>query len=169
MGREIVGNGILEVWNDPVFSDFGTMNVLPLIYNEKKQVCNILVFDSAKARDSVSRIVLESADDPSGGSTKGRGRIHPCFRFYDQDGDYVCEVRYGGAKANALQRGLWTHTKNGLKYFHSITDGWISYSHNHVLVKMFSHALISTSRGHTEALELLKRDIEDQKVQAKLN
>ena len=30
------------------------------------------------------------------------------------DHEYICEVRYGGASANALQRGLWTNTKNGL-------------------------------------------------------
>ncbi len=163
IGSEIIGTRLSEVWHDPVFSEFGTMNILPLIYNEKKQQCNILVFDSIKARDSVYRITLESADAAPSGANKGRGRKHPCFRFYDSNGDYICEVRYGGANANALQRGLWTHTKNGLKYFNSITNGWISYSHNHVLVKMFSHALISTSKGHTEALELLKSDIDDQK------
>ena len=28
----------------------------------------------------------------------------------EEDGRYICEVRYGGATANALQRGFWTHT-----------------------------------------------------------
>jgi len=93
----------------------------------------------------------------------GHGRKHPVFRFYDGDGDYVCEVRYGSATANALQRGLWTHTKNGLKYFESVTNGWISYSHNLILVRLFSHALVATSKGHEAALELLKQDIEAQK------
>jgi hypothetical protein len=74
-------------------------------------------------------------------------------------GDYVCEVRYGDAAANALQRGLWTHTKNGLKYFDSITGGWIDYSHNKVLVALFSHALVSSEAGHSSALEKIKEDI----------
>jgi hypothetical protein len=77
-------------------------------------------------------------------------------------------VRYGSGTANALQRGLWTHTKNGLKYFDSVTNGWIDYSHNHILVKLFSHALVSTSKGHEAALIKLKEDIEEQKRKSQL-
>ena len=139
-----------KILNDPVFSDFSNINVLPLIYDEKSQRCNILVFDYARARDATVRIAREEA---------GRGRKHPVYRFYDARGDYICEVRYGDAAANALQRGLWTHTKNGLKYFDSITKGWIDYSHNLVLVKLFSHALVSSVTGHTTALEKIKEDI----------
>ena len=40
-------------------------------------------------------------------------------------------------KQITLQRGLWTNTKNGLAYFDSVTNGWIDYSHNHVLVQLF--------------------------------
>jgi hypothetical protein len=80
----------------------------------------------------------------------------------------VCEVRYGSGTANALQRGLWTHTRNGLKYFDSLTGGWITYAHNHFLVKLFSHALIATSSGHEAAMEELKKDIETQKKMSTL-
>jgi hypothetical protein len=150
---------IAQIWADPAFAEFSTMNVLPLIYDEKKQRCNILVFNSEAAKAGVARVAYEEA---------GRGRTHPVFRFYDADGDYICEVRYGSGTANALQRGLWTHTKNGLKYFDSVTNGWIDYSHNHVLVKLLSHALLSTSKGHEAALMKLKEDIEEQKRQSKL-
>ena len=139
-----------KIFNDPAFEEFNHINVLPLIYNEKKQRCNILVFDYARARKQTVRIVKE---------VKGRGRKHPVYRFYDDDGDYVCEVRYGNAAANALQRGLWTNTKNGLKYFDSVTSGWIDYSHNKILVHLFSHALVSSSAGHESALEKIKEDI----------
>ena len=98
----------------------------------------------------------------------GRGRKHPVFRFYDAEGDYICEVRYGSGTANALQRGLWTNTKNGLKYFDSVTNGWINYAHNLILVKLFSHALLATSKGHEEALVKLKEDIEEQKRRSNL-
>ena len=50
-------------------------------------------------------------------------------------------------------------TQSGLKYFDSITNGWIDYSHNMVLVKLFSHALVSSSAGHESALEKIKEDI----------
>jgi hypothetical protein len=141
---------IQKVFDDPAFVEFRKINVLPLIYDEKRKRCNILVFDYEKAMSHTARIVREDA---------GRGRKHAVYRFYDANGDYVCEVRYGDAAANALQRGLWTHTKNGLKYFDSITNGWIDYSHNLILVKLFSHALVSSSAGHESALEKIKEDI----------
>ena len=150
-GQDIVGPGnVKDILNDPVFADFSNINVLPLIYDEKSQLCNILVFDYAYARTATARIAREEA---------GRGRKHPVYRFYDAVGDYICEVRYGDAAANALQRGLWTHTKNGLKFFDSITGGWINYSHNLVLVKLFSHALVSSEVSHATALDEIKKDI----------
>ena len=150
---------ISRLWADPVFAEFSSMNVLPLIYNEKKQRCNILVFDHETARSRIARIAFEE---------EGKGRKHPVYRFYDDEGAYVCEVRYGNATANALQRGLWTHTKNSFKYFDSITKGWIDYSHNLVLVKLFSHALVATGKGHEAALVKLKEDIEEQKRRSHL-
>ena len=149
--EEIAGRSkIRKVFDDPAFSAFRNINVLPLIYDEKRQRCNILVFDYSRAMSQTARIVREDA---------GRGRKHAVYRFYDDVGDYVCEVRYGDAAANALQRGLWTHTKNGLKYFDSVTNGWIDYSHNKILVKLFSHALVSSSAGHESALEKIMEDI----------
>ena len=145
-GRERID----AIFSDKAFAAFD-INVLPLIYDEKKQRCNILVFDYDAARKKTAKVVRAS---------EGSGRKHPVFRFYDAAGDYICEVRYGNATANALQRGLWTHTKNAIKHFDSITSGWVSYSHNLVLVKLFSHALVSTSVGHIAALAEVKKDIE---------
>lgn len=79
------------------------------------------------------------------------------------------EVRYGGAAANALQRGLWTHTKRALKYFDSVTSGWIDYSHNPTLVKLFSHALVATAKSHDAALLKIKEDIDEQKRASNLD
>jgi len=150
-GDGIVGRAaVATVLGEPAFAAFRKINILPLIYNEKKQQCNILVFDYNRAVRETVRI---SRVDP------GRARKHPVYRFYNSSDEYICEVRYGDATANALQRGLWTHTKNGLKYFDSITNGWIDYSHNLVLVQLFSHALISSEAGHAIALEEIKKDI----------
>ncbi len=132
------------------FADFASINILPLVYDENKKKCNILVFDYLRARNAVTRIVHEE---------EGKGRVHPVYRFYDGAGEYVCEVRYGGASANALQRGLWTNTKRGLKYFDSVTNGWITYEHNLVLVQLFSHALVASSAGHQAALDRIKEDL----------
>lgn len=141
---------IKHLFNHAAFSCFSDINVLPLIYDEKKQRCNILVFDAELAKNSTVAIKKES---------EGSGRKHPVYRFFDKDNRYICEVRYGGANANALQRGLWTNTKNALPYFNSVTNGWIDYSHNHILVHLFSHALISSSKGHEIALAEIKQDI----------
>jgi hypothetical protein len=141
---------IKRIFDDEAFADFNKTNVLPLIYDEKKHRCNIMVFDYQKAKLETNRIVLE-------GVTKGRK--HPVYRFYASDGSYICEVRYGNAQANALQRGFWTNTKNAIQYFDSVTDGWIDYTHNLVLVQLFSHALVSSKSGHEAALQIIKADI----------
>ena len=158
VGGEIVDEKrIRKLLDSRAFSDFGDINVLPLIYDERSKRCNILVFDYGLARKSIARIVREES---------GRGRKHPVYKFYDANDKYICEVRYGDAAANALQRGLWTHTKNGRKFFNSITGGWIDYSHNLLLVSLFSHALVSSETGHTAALEEIKKNILQMKQQA---
>ena len=149
---------ILKILSDPAFENFANVNVLPLIYDEKKQKCNIMVFDYERAKNEVAKIVLLS---------EGKGRQHPVYRFFDADGVFICEVRYGGKRANALQRGLWTHTRSAVRYFDSLTGGWLNYTPNPILVRLFSHALLSTSQGHEAALELLMKDIEAQKLAAK--
>ena len=151
-GSGITGQAkVKKILDEPAFSNFSNINVLPLIYDEKKKRCNILVFDYDKAR--MNTVCIEKAE-------KGKRRKHPVYCFYDDAGGYICEVRYGGPSANPLQRGLWTHAKRGLKYFDSLTSGWIDYSHNTILVNLFSHALISSSAGHSLALEKIKEDIE---------
>ena len=112
---------IEEIFASNEFSYFSEINVLPLIYDEKNQRCNILVFDSDIAMKSTSYIKKE---------TSGRGGKHPVYRFFDKDDRHICEVRYGGTSANALQRGLWTSTKNSLPFFMSVMNDWIDYSHN---------------------------------------
>lgn len=141
---------IASILANKIFSYFSDINVFPLIYDEKKERCNILIFNSDKAKKSISFIKKE---------TEGSGRKHPAYRFYDKEGGYIAEVRYGGATANALQRGLWTNTKNAIDYFDSATHGWINYSHNIVLVKLFAQALVSSANGHQAALEEIKKDI----------
>ncbi len=150
---------ILDIMSDPVFDNFSNINILPLIYDEKNQRCNIFVFDYDRAKTSIARIILLE---------EGSGRKHPAYRFLDAEGEYICEVRYGGATANALQRGFWTHTRNALKHFDSLTEGWIDYSTSPTLIKLFSHALLSTSSGHNAALAELLKDVDEQKQRSSL-
>ena len=157
-GTEIRGrSAVRRVLEDPAFMEFSETNVLPLIYDEKNQRCNIIVFDYENALTETFQIIRHDS---------GSGRRHPVYRFYDEEDDYICEVRYGDATANALQRGLWTHTRRGLKHFDSITGGWIDYSHNHTLVSLFSHALVSSETGHASALQIVQDDIEQIKFRS---
>jgi len=164
-GKDIVDKRQIEaIFQSAEFADFGAINVMPLIYDEKKQRCNIMIFDHKKAMSATKRIVYvgknKKYDSDQRKIVAGKGRAHPIFMFVSGNGAYICEVRYGGASANALQRGLWTHTKSALPYFDSITGGWINYSHNHTLVKLFSLALNSTEQGHKLANEILQKDID---------
>lgn len=151
---------IARIFASQEFSDFNNINVMPLIYNEKKKQCNIMIFDNEKAIKQTARILYVGKAESFGGKKTGKSRMHPIFMFLDDKNNYICEVRYGGASANALQRGLWTQTKNAVAYFDSITNGWIDYSHNHTLVKLFSLALNSTEESHKEANIILQKDID---------
>ena len=167
-GKDITDlNKIKNIFQSNEFEDFDEINVMPLIYDEKTQRCNIMIFDHKKVINKTRRIVYVDKSQKYNTVTRsvipGKGRKHPIFMFVDSNGNYICEVRYGGASANALQRGLWTHTKNALSYFESLTNGWIDYSHNLTLVKLFSLALNSSEEGHKLANEILLKDIENLK------
>ncbi len=164
-GKDIINKKqIQSVFKSDAFKDFLNVNVMPLIYNESVKQCNIMIFDHEKAMNETARIIHIGKGESFGGKSQGKGRKHPIYMFLDKNNNYICEVRYGGASANALQRGLWTHTRNALDFFDSITNGWIDYSHNHALVKLFSLALNATEKGHAEANELLQKDIDNLKL-----
>jgi hypothetical protein len=164
-GKDITDSQIIKsIFASTAFSEFANINVMPLIYNEKKKQCNIMIFDHEKALNQTSRIKYIGKGESFNNKSQGKSRMHPIFMFLDVNDNYICEVRYGGASANALQRGLWTHTKNATNYFDSITNGWIDYSHNHALVRLFSLALNSTEQGHNEANVILQKDIDRLKI-----
>lgn len=157
-------NKITEIFSSPAFHEFNNINIMPLIYDEENKRCNIMIFDYAKALKQISKIIYIDKGKNFQNKKTGKTRKHPIFIFLDEKNNYICEVRYGGASANALQRGLWTHTKNASDYFESITNGWIDYSHNLTLVKLFSLALNSTEEGHKKANIILQKDVDDLKI-----
>lgn len=168
-GREIsTETQIKEVFSSSAFTEFDDLNVMPLIYDEKNQKCNIMIFNKEKAKEETGKILLVNKKEKYCFDSKSiintTGRDHPIYLFIDKSDNYICEVRYGGTTANALQRGLWTHTKNALSYFDSITNGWISYKHNLTLVKLFSLALNSTEEGHKIVNTILQDDINKLKL-----
>jgi hypothetical protein len=145
---------IREILKSEEFGHLENINILPLIYDEENKKCNIMIFDWNKAKQEVEIIKLEKEIGH---------RKYPVFRFYNSKDEYICEIRYGGKDANALQRGFWTHTKHAEQYFESLTGGWINYSDNELLVKLFKYALISSQVGHEKAMDILKEDIENLK------
>lgn len=157
---------IEALFRSPEFREFGNINILPLIYREARKQCNIMIFDFDRAIAETKRIVYVDKNqrfDSEQGLVPSKGRKHPIFVFLDRNNSYICEVRYGGKAANALQRGLWTHTVQASNYFNSLT-GWIGYEHNKELVRLIRLALNATQAAHTGANTLLQEDIDSLKL-----
>ncbi len=70
---------IAKLWLDPVFAEFSNINVLPLIYDEKKQRCNILVFNYELAKKRIARIAFE--EEGQSQAARGHFRHHRQFRL----------------------------------------------------------------------------------------
>lgn len=151
-----------EIFNSRAFTDVMSINVMPLIYRETDKQCNIMIFDYDKVRKNTARIEYVSGNKNISG--QGHGRTHPIYAFYDRSNNYICEVRYGGATANALQRGFWTNTKRAANYFRSATNGWVDYEHNYEMVKLIRLALNSTADGQKRANAILQEDIDKLKM-----
>ena len=87
-----------------------------------------MIFDHNKAKNDTSRIVYVNKNQRFDFDTQsvisGMGRKHPIFVFVNSSGKYICEVRYGGASANALQRGLWDTYKKCFTLFR-FYDKWM--------------------------------------------
>jgi hypothetical protein len=147
---------IEQILNSEAFASQNNINVMPLIYEEKSNKCNITVFDFKVAKSKVAKIEKKTSDSEK---SKGKKRMHPIYVFLDGENNYIFEVRYGDKKANALQRGLWTNTKNAEKHFISLTGGWINYSHNLDLVKLIALALNSRQETHKQVNNILQDDI----------
>lgn len=165
LGSDITDKQVIDnVFSSAAFASLDTINVMPLIYREESMECNIMVFDFDKMRKETDRILYIDANQRYDADrqqvVEEKGRSHPIYMFLNSQGEYICEVRYGNASANALQRGFWTHTRHALSYFNSLTNGWITYKHNETLVKLFRLALNSTEQGHHRANEILQADIE---------
>ncbi|MDT3768197.1 hypothetical protein QS713_09005 [Gleimia hominis] len=154
-------NEIRSLLNRPDFLHLSDINVLPLIYRENNMQCAIMVFDITAIAELTS--VVERVKPGA------RGRKHPVWVFRDAAGDYICEVRYGGKAANALQRGLWTNTKTAAKHFRFITDGWIAYEHNLIITELFAKALNSTVESHKKALQSITGELQKLADQADIS
>lgn len=136
---------IREILGDKRFEDFGFVNVLPLIYNEKEMKFKVIVFDLQKAYASVKKIKFFSP------RKIGRKRTFPIYKFFDSKNNYIFEVRYGDAKANALQRGMWTHTENAAPFFKELLVG--GYKINEPLIALIAKILVSRRDTHEKILQ----------------
>lgn len=162
---------IQEIFKSTEFTPFSGINVMPLIYDEKKNKCNIMVFDADKAVKETAKIVFigENQKYSNGAVVEKSRRELPIYLFLDKNDNYICEIRYGDAKANALQRGIWTNTKKASNYFDSLTNGWIDYVQNQTLFKLLYLTLVASEDGHKNANIVLQRDIDEIKNQLNAN
>ncbi len=148
----ITEQGVMRrIFSETCFTRLRSTHVVPLIYDEKRHRCNILIFDIERALQSTHRIRLVER-------ARNR-RKYPIYLFEDEGGGYIAEARYGGVNANALQRGFWTHTQRAASYFKPLCENWVSYGDNEDLLKLLSKALVASAAGHREALCCIERDI----------
>ncbi|MHA1875465.1 MAG: hypothetical protein ACTSUC_03355 [Promethearchaeota archaeon] len=138
---------IKKILANPCFVNLSKVNVLPLIYNEKNKTFKIIIFDLGKAYATVRRI--KYFPPRKYGKNK---KTFPIYKFFDKNGQYIFEVRYGDAKANALQRGLWTHTENAKPFFKEILSG--PYEINEPLLDLISKILVASKEEHKKILKL---------------
>jgi hypothetical protein len=136
---------IKEILKNECFKDFSSVNILPLIYNEKEMKFKVIVFDLQKAYSSVRKIKFLPP------RKIGRKKTFPIYKFFDGKGNYVFEVRYGDAKANALQRGMWTHTENAAPFFKELLAG--GYKINEPLITLIAKILVSRKDTHEKILQ----------------
>jgi len=136
---------IKDILDNKCFTDFSFVNVLPLIYNEKEMRFKVIIFDLQKAYSSVKRIKFFPP------RKIGRKRTFPIYKFFDDKNSYIFEVRYGGAKANALQRGMWTHTENAESFFKELLVG--GYKINEPLITLIAKILVSRKDIHEKILK----------------
>jgi len=136
---------IKEILNNRCFKDFSAVNVLPLIYNEKEMKFKVIVFDLQKAYSSVKKIKFFPP------RKLGKKKTFPIYKFFNSKGEYVFEIRYGGAKANALQRGMWTHTENAEPFFKELLVG--GYKINEPLITLIAKILVSRKDTHEKILQ----------------
>ena len=157
--RKVVGDGeitslpeIKKILGNPCFADFSGVNVLPLIYTEKSMSFKVIVFELQQAYEAVRHIKFIEP------RKLGKKMTFPIYKFYDGKGEYIFEVRYGDVKANALQRGMWTHTENAQSHFKELLRG--SYELNEPLINLISKILVSRKEKHEEILKLFPKSKE---------
>lgn len=143
------GEAIREILSFNAFAEFDSVNVLPLIYDEKKQSFKIQVFDLAKAYSSVHSVKFLPP------RKLGTKMTFPIYKFYGEHGQYIFEVRYGGAGANALQRGMWTHTVNAAPFFRQLLSD--TYEVNETLIELLAKMLVASKATHQKLLSELPK------------
>jgi hypothetical protein len=140
---------IKKILSNHSFTDFSSVNVLPIIYNEKKMTFKIIILDLKKVYRSVKKIQYLPP------RKYGKKKTFPIYKFYGNNDQYIFEVRYGGARANALQRGMWTHTENAALFFRELLSG--EYEVNKPLIILVSKILVSKKEKHEELLKLFPK------------
>jgi hypothetical protein len=101
-----------EIRNSAIFNKVKKKKVIVLNYSEKNNNFSLLTTNINNFLDQVYTITYYPT----------KGKNFEIFKFYDIESNYICEVRYGGPKANALQRGVWTNTKRNKNTFHRLVD-----------------------------------------------
>ncbi|MCI7699751.1 MAG: hypothetical protein MSQ05_10235 [Akkermansia sp.] len=150
-GNCITGADLSVLLEDSCFTGLRQLRILLLIYNERKHLCNLELFDINAALHDTAVVQFIGRD---------KRREYPIYRFEDKEGNYICEVRYGDQGSNALQRGFWTHTIKAASYFRKLFAQDVKYDLNQTLLLLLRRMLVASEQGHKAALKEIEADIE---------
>lgn len=90
------------------FQSFKDEKVLCVIYDEELLKYSFILINLEKLYSKVESVKYT----PKSFKENGKLDKYEVFKFYDDNNDYIFEVRYGEGDNNALQRGLWTKTNS---------------------------------------------------------
>ena len=116
------------------------INVICFLYSEKNLTFRVGYLDLDNLANSVKEYKKEQL------------RKHPIYRFYDENANYLFEIRYGGGTANALQRGVWTFINKNQKIVKTMFSG------NYEINKNFLDGLKKLSFLNKTQLERFIKD-----------
>ena len=90
------------------FQSFKDEKVLCVIYDEDLLKYSFILINLETLYSKVESVRYT----PKSYKEDGKLDKYDIFKFYDDNNEYIFEVRYGEGDNNALQRGLWTKTNS---------------------------------------------------------
>jgi hypothetical protein len=126
--RDIADQATIQaILSSSAFVAFTTLHTIIVCLDRVRRRYSLLTFNHRKAYAEVNNVKFRKA------------RIHTTYDFCKDD-QVIFWIRYGGRRANALQRGPWSDTRKAVEYFTKLID-WRSYRDDGTFVEYLTRSL----------------------------